>query len=66
LLSAIAKGVHPGGVIALAGKLTGRFATSPERYRKAFAGWEELSAGEDAYKAFFIARRPIHTAASSG
>lgn len=53
LLPAIARGIRKGGVVALAGKLTGRFSTSLERYRSAFAGWEELSAGEDQYKAFF-------------
>ena len=58
LLPQIANGVRPDGVVALAGKLTGRFATSLERYRQAFAGWEEISAGEDAYKAFFVATRP--------
>ena len=66
LLPAIAAGVHRGGLVALAGKTSGRFATSLERYRRAFAGWEEICAGEDAYKAFFVARRPVYTAASSG
>jgi SAM-dependent methyltransferase len=58
LLLPIANGVKPGGVVALAGKLSGRFATSLDRYRRAFAGWEELRGGEDDYKAFFVARKP--------
>lgn len=66
LLPAIAAGVRTGGVVALAGKTSGRFATSLEGYRRAFAGWEELCAGEDAYKAFLVARRTVQTAASSG
>ena len=57
LLTPIACGVRPGGVVALAGKTSGRFATSLERYRRAFAGWEELRAGEDDYKAFLVARK---------
>jgi SAM-dependent methyltransferase len=56
LLGMIANGIRAGGVVALAGKTSGRFATSLERYRRAFAGWEEIGAGEDMYKAFFIAR----------
>lgn len=58
LLASIATGVRPGGIAALAGKTGGRFATSLERYRRAFPGWQELCAGEDAHKAFFIARHP--------
>jgi SAM-dependent methyltransferase len=57
LLPAIAAAVKPGGVVALAGKTSGRFATSLGAYREAFAGWEELSAGEDDVKAWFIARK---------
>jgi SAM-dependent methyltransferase len=57
LLPEIARGVRPGGVAALAGKTTGRFATSLARYRAAFKGWHELSSGEDALRAFMIARR---------
>src|SRR5450432_2672535 len=45
LLASIANGVRPGGVVALAGKTSGRFATSLDRYRQAFAGWEEIQAG---------------------
>lgn len=57
LLPRIMTGVRDGGVVALAGKTAGRFATSLERYRNAFPGWEEIAAGTDDYKAFFIARR---------
>ena len=44
-------------MVALAGKTSGRFATLLERYRQAFAGWEEVASGEDEYKVFFVARR---------
>jgi SAM-dependent methyltransferase len=57
LLPEIANGVRKGGIVGLAGKLTGRFATSLANYRAAFPGWTELSAGEDGFKAFFIARK---------
>ncbi len=57
LLPAIAKGIIPGGIVALAGKMEGRFATSLANYREAFQGWHELSTGEDHHKAHFIARR---------
>ena len=58
LLPEIARGVRAGGVVALSGKTTGRFATSLENYRRAFEGWTELASGEDEMRAFFIARRP--------
>jgi len=57
LLPAIALGVRPGGVVALAGKTSGRFATSLAQYRAAFAGFTELSSGENEMRAFFIGRR---------
>ena len=57
LLPEIVRGVRPGGTVALAGKTTGRFATSLGRYRAALAGWHESAAGEDAFRAFLIARR---------
>jgi SAM-dependent methyltransferase len=58
LLPRIAAGVRPGGVVALAGKTDGRFATSLANYRTAFAGWIEIAAGEADGRAWFIARRP--------
>ncbi len=58
LLPDIAAGVRPGGVVALAGKTSGRFATSLARYRAAFPGWQEIASGEDERRAYFIARRP--------
>ena len=58
LLEEIARGVRTGGVVALAGKTTGRFATSLENYREAFKGWTEIASGEDEARTFFIARRP--------
>jgi SAM-dependent methyltransferase len=57
LLSEIAAGVRPGGVVALAGKTSGRFATSLAKYRDPFPGWEEISSGENELRTFFIARR---------
>ena|GEM_PF-4679418 len=56
LLPAIARGVRRGGVVALAGKTSGRFATSLANYRAAFAGWEEMASGEDENRAWYIAR----------
>jgi SAM-dependent methyltransferase len=58
LLPDIALGVRPGGIVALAGKTTGRFATSLAQYRMALAGWPELASGEDALRTFLIVRRP--------
>lgn len=58
LLPRIAAGVKPGGAVALAGKTGGRFATSLANYRAAFPGWTEIAAGEDEFRAWFIARRP--------
>lgn len=57
LLPAIAGGVRPGGVAALAGKTTGRFATSLANYRAAFPEWIEIASGENEGRAFFIASR---------
>lgn len=54
LLPAIARGVRPGGVVALAGKTTGRFATSLERYRAVFGDWEELASGENEAFVFLV------------
>jgi hypothetical protein len=64
LLPSIAAGIRPGGIAALAGKRTGRFATSLAKYRAAFPGWEEILAGEDDYKAFLITRQPRRQARS--
>jgi SAM-dependent methyltransferase len=57
LLPAIAAGARPGGIVALAGKISGRFATSLANYRRAFEGWRELAAGESDVKAFWIGRK---------
>jgi SAM-dependent methyltransferase len=57
LLPAIAEGIRRGGVIALAGKTSGRFATSLAQYRAAFPNFTELASGENEVRAFFIARR---------
>ena len=59
LLPGVERGVRPGGVVALAGKTAGRFATSLAAYRQAFPGWEEIAAGEDEFKAWLIARKPL-------
>lgn len=55
LLAEIARGVRKGGVVALAGKSSGRFATSLARYREAFPGWKEIASGQDEFRAFLIA-----------
>jgi SAM-dependent methyltransferase len=63
LMPEIARGVRQGGRVALAGKTTGRFATSVARYREAFEKWAEIASGENETRAFFIAMRlekPIH------
>ena len=57
LLPVIMAGVRQGGVVALAGKTTGRFETSLANYRSAFPGWQELASGEADGRAWFIARR---------
>lgn len=59
LLPEIAAGVRTGGVVAIAGKTTGRFATSLGNFSAAFAGWEEMKSGEDEARAFFIARKKL-------
>ncbi|HWF07141.1 MAG TPA: mechanosensitive ion channel domain-containing protein [Bryobacteraceae bacterium] len=58
LLPEIAAGVRPGGAVAMAGKTSGRFATSLANFRNAFPGWTELASGENEVRAFLIARRP--------
>lgn len=57
LMGEIARGVREGGIVAVAGKTTGRFATSLERYREAFREWGEMASGENEFRAFFIAMR---------
>jgi SAM-dependent methyltransferase len=61
LLPAIGRGVKEGGYVALAGKTSGRFATSLANYHRAFPGWKEISSGEAESRAFYVAQ-----AASSG
>lgn len=58
LLPEIAAGVRPGGIVAIAGKTTGRFVTSLRNFRKAFDGWSELASGENEIRAFLIACKP--------
>ena len=56
LLPQIKAGARPGGIVAVAGKTTGRFATSLAIYRTAFKGFTELASGEDENRAFLVAR----------
>lgn len=56
LLPEIAAGIRNGGIVAIAGKTSGRFATSLANFRSAFSGWRELASGEDEVRAFLIAR----------
>lgn len=58
LMPLIAAGVRPGGIVALAGKTTGSFATSLTAYRRHLPGWEELASGCNEHRVFLIARRP--------
>jgi SAM-dependent methyltransferase len=62
LLPDIAAGLRAGGIVALAGKTSGRFATSLAQFREAFPEWEALTSGEDAIRAFFIVRRAAEKA----
>ncbi|HVW09089.1 MAG TPA: methyltransferase domain-containing protein [Bryobacteraceae bacterium] len=57
LLPAIAAGLRPGGIAALAGKTSGRFETSLANYRRAFEGWEEIASGEPDGRGFWIGRK---------
>jgi SAM-dependent methyltransferase len=65
LLPEIARGVRTGGVVALAGKISGRFATSLPQLREAFPfrgeqkGWKEISSGQNESRAFFIATKEL-------
>lgn len=60
LLPEIAHGVRKGGFVALAGKKSGRFATSLAQYRDAFREWTEIASGENELRAFFIAtKKPV-------
>jgi SAM-dependent methyltransferase len=59
LLPEIARGVRTGGIAALAGKTTGRFATSLDQYRSAFKGWKEIASGQNESRAFFIATKEL-------
>jgi SAM-dependent methyltransferase len=57
LLPEIARGVRKGGIVALAGKKSGRFATSLAQYRNALRAWTEIVSGENELRAFFIAAK---------
>ena len=59
LLPEIAGGVRVGGVVAIAGKTSGRFATSLEQFREAFNGWKEIASGQNESRAFFIAAKEL-------
>jgi SAM-dependent methyltransferase len=61
LLPEIAAGVRRGGVVALAGKIEGRFATSLANYRNVFGEKEftEIASGQNESRAFFIARKKL-------
>ena len=59
LLPEIARGVRQGGIAALAGKTSGRFATSEKRFREAFPAWTEIASGRNEPIAFFIARKEL-------
>jgi SAM-dependent methyltransferase len=59
LLPEIARGVRKGGCVALAGKTSGRFATSLAQFREAFNAWKEIASGRNESRAFFIATKKL-------
>jgi SAM-dependent methyltransferase len=59
LMPEIARGVRKGGIVALAGKTSGRFATSLANYREAFEGWTEIASGRNEPITFFIAAKKL-------
>ena len=59
LLPEIARGVRQGGIVALAGKTSGRFATSERQFQDAFPAWKEIASGRNEPIAFFIARKEL-------
>jgi SAM-dependent methyltransferase len=59
LLPAIAAGVRPRGVVAMAGKTSGRFAVTLEQMRAGFPRWTEMASGENKVRAFLIVEKPI-------
>jgi len=58
LLPEIARGVRPGGIVAIAGKTRGRFATSLAQIRAALPGWKEISSGENE-RCFLVAAKEL-------
>ena len=59
LLPEIERGVRQSGIVALAGKTSGRFATSLAKFREAFNPWREIASGENESRAFFIATKEL-------
>jgi SAM-dependent methyltransferase len=59
LLPSITRGVRPGGMVAMAGKTSGRFAVTLEQLRAGFPGWTEIASGENEVRAFLVARRRV-------
>jgi SAM-dependent methyltransferase len=59
LLPEIARGLRKGGIVAIAGKTSGRFATSLEQFRETFNGWKEIASGQNESRAFFIATKEL-------
>jgi len=59
LLPEIARGLRNGGIVAIAGKTSGRFATSLGQFREAFNGWKEITSGQNESRAFFIAAKEL-------
>ncbi len=59
LLPDITRGVRKGGIVAIAGKTSGRFATSLKQFREAFNGWTEIASGQNESRAFFIAAKEL-------
>jgi SAM-dependent methyltransferase len=59
LVPAIARGVRAGGVVAMAGKISGRFAVTLDEIRAGFSGWKELASGQNEIRCFLIVEKPV-------
>jgi SAM-dependent methyltransferase len=60
LVPAIARGVRAGGVVAMAGKISGRFSVKLNELRARFSGWKELASGENEVRCFLIVEKPVN------
>ena len=54
----------PGGVVAMAGKISGRFAVKLHEMRAAFEGWREIASGQNEVRCFLIVEKPVVTSST--